>query len=98
MATVTGAADDWATELAGLRVESDPRSEKIGYKLREHTLQKLSVQIALGGREAEERTVTRRCHGADKTRTMPLNAAAQALPAAAQPPYWSRFSGPTEPA
>uniref|UniRef100_UPI0035643F82 threonine--tRNA ligase n=1 Tax=Paracoccus seriniphilus TaxID=184748 RepID=UPI0035643F82 len=92
VATVTGAADDWAREvaaalkLAGLRVETDLRNEKIGYKVREHALQKIPVQIALGGREAEEGTVTIRRHGTDKTRTLPLDEAVQALLAQAQPP------------
>ncbi|MEX0304674.1 MAG: threonine--tRNA ligase, partial [Leisingera sp.] len=62
-ATITSAADDWAKEVAqamraaGLRVETDLRNEKIGYKVREHALKKIPVQIALGMREAEERTV-----------------------------------------
>lgn len=92
VATVTGAADDWATEVAaalktaGLRVESDLRNEKIGYKVREHALQKIPLQIALGGREAEERSVTIRRHGTDKTRTLPLDEAVQALVAEAQAP------------
>ncbi|WP_306154651.1 threonine--tRNA ligase [Roseovarius sp. MMSF_3281] len=92
VATVTGAADEWATEVAaafkaaGLRVEVDLRNEKIGYKVREHALQKIPVQIALGGREAEERSVTIRRHGDDKTRTMPLDEAMQALIAKTQPP------------
>jgi len=92
VATVTEAADDWALEVAaalkaaGLRVETDLRNEKIGYKVREHALQKLPVQIALGAREAEERTATIRRHGTDKTRTMPLDEALQALIAEAQSP------------
>lgn len=92
VATITGAADDWAKEVAatlktaGLRVETDLRNEKIGYKVREHALQKLPVQIALGGREAEERTVTIRRHGVNKTETMPLDKAVQALAAQAQHP------------
>ena len=55
VATVTDAADDWATEVAGvwkaagIRVETDLRNEKIGYKVREHALHKIPVQIVLGG-------------------------------------------------
>jgi threonyl-tRNA synthetase len=92
VATVTNAADDWAIEVAGalqaagLRVETDLRNEKIGYKVREHALQKVPVQIALGGREAEERTVTIRRHGTDKTQTVPLNEALQALVEEARSP------------
>jgi threonyl-tRNA synthetase len=92
VATVTDAADDWAIEVAGalkgagLRVETDLRNEKIGYKVREHALQKVPVQIALGGREAEEQTVTIRRHGTDKTRTVPLNEALQVLVKEARSP------------
>lgn len=96
VATVTVAADDWAIEVAkafktaGLRVETDLRNEKIGYKVREHALQKIPVQIALGAREAEARTVTIRRHGTDKTQTMPLEEAVQMLLADAQQPGSAR--------
>lgn len=88
--TVTSAADGWATEVAGalkaagLRVETDLRNEKIGYKVREHALQKVPVQIALGGREAAERSVTMRRHGTAKTQTLPLDEAMRALVAEAK--------------
>ncbi|NIY79872.1 threonine--tRNA ligase [Celeribacter sp. HF31] len=92
VATVTGAANDWATEVAGalkaagLRVETDLRNEKIGYKVREHALQKIPVQIALGVREAEERSVSIRRHGTDKTQSLPLEEALQLLVAEARVP------------
>jgi threonyl-tRNA synthetase len=92
VATVTGAADDWAREVAqtlktaGLRVENDLRNEKIGYKVREHALAKIPVQIALGGREADERMVTIRRHGAQQTQTMTLDEAVEALVAEARTP------------
>jgi threonyl-tRNA synthetase len=73
-------------KAAGLRVEIDLRNEKIGYKVREHAVQKVPVQIALGGREAEERSVTIRRHGSDKTQTLSLDAAVQALVTEAQSP------------
>jgi histidyl-tRNA synthetase len=44
--------------LAGLRVEIDLRNEKINYKVREHSLAKVPVILAVGKREAEEKTVT----------------------------------------
>ncbi|VCU61903.1 Threonyl-tRNA synthetase [Tritonibacter mobilis] len=93
VATVTGAADDWATEVAqalktaGLRVETDLRNEKIGYKVREHALQKIPVQIALGGREADARSVTIRRHGTDKTKTLTLEEAVRLLVIEARPPH-----------
>ncbi|WP_321831313.1 threonine--tRNA ligase [Thalassovita sp.] len=91
-ATITGAADNWAKEVAqamraaGLRVETDLRNEKIGYKVREHALKKIPVQIALGMREAEEQTVTIRRHGEAKTQTLPLAEAISLLTQDAQPP------------
>lgn len=92
VATITGASDDWAKEVAkalraaGLRVEIDLRNEKIGYKVREHALKKIPMQIALGVREAENRTVTIRHHGASETQTLPLEKAVAYLREAAQPP------------
>ncbi|MBE3640260.1 threonine--tRNA ligase [Mangrovicoccus algicola] len=92
VATVTRAADGWAAEVAqclkaaGLRVDTDLRNEKIGYKVREHALARIPVQIALGGREAEERTVTLRRHGTPGTQTLSLENAVRALSAQARPP------------
>jgi len=85
VATITGAADLWAADVAealrdaGLRVETDLRNEKIGYKVREHALKKVPVQIALGAREAEEQSVTIRRHGDTGTQTMPLSEAMAGL-------------------
>ena len=78
VATITGEADAYATtviralERAGLRVEADLRNEKINYKVREHSLAKVPVLLALGKREAEEGTVSIRRLGSQQTRTLPL--------------------------
>ncbi|MEO1189138.1 MAG: His/Gly/Thr/Pro-type tRNA ligase C-terminal domain-containing protein, partial [Pseudomonadota bacterium] len=48
---------------AGLRVETDLRSEKINYKVREHSLQKVPVIAVVGQREAEERKLALRRFG-----------------------------------
>ena len=59
--TITNRADDAANELAarlrrkGLRVETDLRNEKIGFKIREAQMQKVPYMIVLGDREVEER-------------------------------------------
>ena len=45
-------------EAAGLRVEADLRNEKISYKVREHSLAKVPVILAVGRKEAAERTVS----------------------------------------
>lgn len=48
-------ADDLAE--AGIRVEIDVRSEKIGYKIREAQLEKIPYMLVVGDKEAEEATV-----------------------------------------
>ncbi|BDL39713.1 threonine--tRNA ligase [Methylorubrum sp. GM97] len=85
VATITSDADPYAREVvrvlerAGLRVEADLRNEKINYKVREHSLAKVPVLLALGRREAEERTVSVRRMGSQKTTTMTLDAALAAF-------------------
>ncbi|HET9483664.1 MAG TPA: threonine--tRNA ligase, partial [Xanthomonadales bacterium] len=60
---ITDAQADYAGEAAkilanqGFRVESDLRNEKIGYKIREHTLQKVPYLLVVGDRERENGTV-----------------------------------------
>lgn len=69
VATIVSDANDYAEEVAnalrnaGLRVETDTRNEKIGYKVREHSLQKIPVILCLGKREAEQGTVAVRRFG-----------------------------------
>src|SRR6478752_6516600 len=66
VATITNEADDYAREVAkalaaaGVRVEADLRADKIGYKVREHSLKKVPLLIAVGGKERAERTVSLR--------------------------------------
>jgi threonyl-tRNA synthetase len=61
--TITDAQADYAQEVAkrlkkqGLRVETDLRNEKIGFKIREHTLQRVPYMLVLGKKEAEQGTV-----------------------------------------
>ncbi|MGH9161262.1 MAG: threonine--tRNA ligase, partial [Vicinamibacteraceae bacterium] len=50
-------------EGAGLRVDIDDRTEKIGYKIREAQLQKVPYMLVAGNREAAERTVAVRSRG-----------------------------------
>ena len=95
VATVTEAADDYAEEVAGtlkqagLRVETDLRNEKIGYKVREHALKKIPIQIAVGAREAEDRTVSVRRHGQKQTQTLQLEEAVAMLVEGAKSPRQS---------
>ena len=64
---------------AGLRARADLRNEKISYKVREHSLAKVPVIIAVGKREAEEKTVTIRRLGSQAQTVMPLTEALAAL-------------------
>ncbi|MEL6751567.1 MAG: His/Gly/Thr/Pro-type tRNA ligase C-terminal domain-containing protein, partial [Pseudomonadota bacterium] len=73
-------------KAAGLKVESDFRNEKINYKVREHSLAKTPVIIALGAREAEERTVSIRRLGSKHSTTMTLDEAVATLSEEAVPP------------
>ena len=69
VATISESSDAYAQEVAeelraaGLRVEVDLRSEKINYKVREHSLQKVPVIAVVGQREAEERKIALRRFG-----------------------------------
>jgi threonyl-tRNA synthetase len=85
VATITSDGDDYAMEVAarlradGLRVEVDLRNEKINYKVREHSLQKVPVLIAVGKREVEERTVSIRRLGSKGQEVLGLEDAARRL-------------------
>ncbi len=57
-------ADELAAKLKadGVRVEVDHRSEKMGYKIREATVQKTPYMLVVGGKEAENGTVSLRSY------------------------------------
>jgi threonyl-tRNA synthetase len=92
VATITSEADDYGHEVAarfkqaGIRVETDLRNEKINYKVREHSVGKVPVILAIGMKEVEERTVSVRRLGETQTATMTLDAIVAELTAAALPP------------
>jgi threonyl-tRNA synthetase len=56
-----------------LRTEIDARNEKIGYKIREHSNSKIPIIIAIGKKEAEERSVSVRRLGSQETKTIKLD-------------------------
>ncbi|MFT6451912.1 MAG: threonyl-tRNA synthetase [Halocynthiibacter sp.] len=56
---------------AGIRAEADIRNEKINYKVREHSLGKVPVILAIGNREVEEKTVSVRRLGEKQTSVAP---------------------------
>jgi threonyl-tRNA synthetase len=57
-----GYAEELASELAqqGLRIETDLRNEKIGFKIREHSMQRVPYLLIVGDKEVESRTVSLR--------------------------------------
>ncbi|EAR49409.1 threonyl-tRNA synthetase [Oceanicola granulosus HTCC2516] len=75
-----------ALQAAGVRAEADTRNEKINFKVREHSVGKVPVILACGGREVEERTVSVRRLGDKATRTAGLDALVGELSAEATPP------------
>ena len=63
----------------GFRVEADTRNEKIGYKIREHTLQKVPYLLVIGDREKEQGQVAVRTRAGEDMGAMPLEAFAARL-------------------
>ncbi|MBF0380309.1 MAG: threonine--tRNA ligase, partial [Magnetococcales bacterium] len=64
--TITEAHNDWAIEVrdrlraAGIRADADVRNEKIGYKVRAHTMQKVPWLFIVGDQEQEAKAVSPR--------------------------------------
>ncbi|HMB74053.1 MAG TPA: threonine--tRNA ligase [Gammaproteobacteria bacterium] len=96
VATITSEADDWAAEVvaaldgAGLRVLADTRNEKINYKVREHSVMKVPIIIAVGKRERDDATVSIRRLGAKGQTSLPLDSAIATLSEQARPPRQAR--------
>ncbi|MBO6744996.1 MAG: threonine--tRNA ligase [Roseitalea sp.] len=92
VATITSEADPYAEELAaalrraGLHVQTDLRNEKINYKVREHSVQKVPVILVCGRREADERTVSMRRLGSRDQTMLGFDEAVSALADEATPP------------
>ena len=76
--TITDRQADYARAVeaalrsAGLRVAADLRNEKITYKIREHSLQKLPYQLVVGDKEQQAKTVAVRTRGGEDLGAMPL--------------------------
>ncbi len=70
---------------AGLRVRADLRNEKIGYKIREHTLQKVPWLLVVGDREKESGTVSVRTRSGEDLGSMALPAFVERLQAEGSP-------------
>ena len=92
VAGIVSDADDYVHEVvaalqkAGVRAEADIRNEKINYKVREHSVGKVPVILAIGMKEVEERSVSVRRLGDTKTETIGLDQALATLGFEALPP------------
>ena len=75
-----------ALRKAGVRAEADVRNEKINYKVREHSVGKVPVILAIGMQEVEARTVSVRRLGENRTDTISLDAAIATFGLEALPP------------
>ncbi|WP_208452891.1 threonine--tRNA ligase [Burkholderia gladioli] len=71
---------------SGLRAEADVRREKIGYKIREQTLQRIPFLLVAGARERETGSIAIRSHGGLDLGTLPLAQAVALLVDACQAP------------
>jgi len=63
-----------ALRAAGFRAEADLRNEKITYKIREHSIQKLPYQLVLGDKEVAAKTVSARTRSGENLAPVPLEA------------------------
>ena len=83
--TITDRSRDWAVEAAkrleamGVRVETDLRNEKIGYKIREAQSKKIPYMLVIGDKEAEAGTVAVRTRAGGDKGAMPMDEFASAL-------------------
>ena len=85
VATITDEAKPYAEKVlealkdTGLHAEADLRNEKINYKVREHSVQKVPVILVVGAREAEENTVAMRRLGGKDQEILALETAIDTL-------------------
>ncbi|MEI7493256.1 MAG: threonine--tRNA ligase [Alphaproteobacteria bacterium] len=85
VASVTTEANEYAINICeqlkakSIRAELDIRNEKIPYKVREHSLQKIPYIYVVGKREAEEKTVAIRKLGGEQQNVMSFEQAMQEL-------------------
>jgi threonyl-tRNA synthetase len=85
--SITDAQADYVREVTqalvdkGFRVKADLRNEKVGYKIREHTLQKVPYLLVVGDREKEAGAVSVRTRSGEDLGSMPLAAFIERLEA-----------------
>ena len=92
VASIVSAADPFVHEVTaalkkvGVRAEADVRNEKINYKVREHSLGKVPVLLAIGMKEVADRSVSVRRLGDTRTETLSFDQALAEFGFAALPP------------
>ncbi len=83
--TITSDADEYALDVvarlrdAGITADADLRNEKISYKVREHSVAKVPVLLAVGQREVDKETVAMRRLGSKKQKVVSVDEAAAEL-------------------
>jgi threonyl-tRNA synthetase len=97
VATIVSDADSYAEDVvakfraAGLRTEIDLRNEKVGYKVREHSVGKVPVIAVVGKKEAEEGMVALRRLGSQAQELVTVEDAIRILTEEATPPDLKRL-------
>ncbi|MGH8131531.1 MAG: threonine--tRNA ligase, partial [Steroidobacteraceae bacterium] len=83
--TITSDADQYALDVvarlrgAGISADADLRNEKISYKVREHSVAKVPILMAVGQREVDQQTVALRRLGSKQQKVLALNEAIEEL-------------------
>lgn len=83
--TITSDANDYALDVvkelrgAGISADADLRNEKISYKVREHSVAKVPVLMAVGQREVDQKTVALRRLGSKQQKVLALSDAISEL-------------------
>jgi threonyl-tRNA synthetase len=85
VASISEPTADYASEVVkslqkqGVRAQADLRADKIGYKIREHSLQKVPYILVVGDKEKADGAVAVRARGNQDLGTMPLTSFAERL-------------------
>jgi threonyl-tRNA synthetase len=85
VASISEPTADYASEVVkslqkqGVRTQADLRADKIGYKIREHSLQKVPYILVVGDKEKADGTVAVRARGNQDLGTMPWTGFAERL-------------------
>ena len=92
VASIVSDANDYVSEVvlklkeAGIRAEADFRNEKINYKVREHSVSKVPVILAIGMKEVEEKTVSMRRLGSKQSEVLGIESVVMSLSMEAKAP------------